>query len=36
MSPLVTTIGFIFIGLTMEVIATSIMDFVKYRDPRLK
>jgi hypothetical protein len=36
MATLVTTIGFIFIGITMEVIATSIMDFVKYRDPRLK
>jgi uncharacterized membrane protein len=36
MNSLVTIIGFIFIGITMEVIATSIMDFVKSRDPRLK
>jgi uncharacterized membrane protein len=36
MTSLVLTIGFIFIGITMEVIATSIMDFVKSRDPRLK
>jgi uncharacterized membrane protein len=36
MNSLVTVIGFIFIGITMEVIATSIMDFVKFRDPRLK
>ena len=29
-------IGFIFIGVTMEVICTSIMDFIKDKDPRLK
>ena len=29
-------LGFIFIGITLEVVATSIMDFIKYRDPRLK
>tara|TARA_B100000683_G_C12371318_1_gene507303 strand:+ start:600 stop:752 length:153 start_codon:yes stop_codon:yes gene_type:complete len=29
-------IGFIFIGVTMEVIFTSIMDFIKDKDPRLK
>ena len=29
-------LGFIFIGITMEVVATAIMDFIKYRDPRLK
>ena len=35
--PSITLIlGFVFIGITMEVIATSIMDFIKYRDPRLK
>jgi uncharacterized membrane protein len=32
----VLIIGFIFIGITMEVIATAIMDFVKFRDPRLR
>ena len=29
-------LGFIFIGITLEVVATAIMDFIKYRDPRLK
>lgn len=28
--------GFILIGVTMEVVCTSIMDFIKLRDPRLK
>ena len=32
----VEIIGFIFIGVTMEVVCTSIMDFIKLRDPRLK
>ncbi|MDA0568413.1 MAG: hypothetical protein O3A22_02240 [Bacteroidetes bacterium] len=36
MNHLILTIGFIFIGITMEVIATSILDFIKSRDPRLK
>ena len=35
--PSITLIlGFIFIGITLEIVATSIMDFIKYRDPRLK
>jgi len=29
-------IGFIFIGVTMEVICTSIMGFIKDKDPRPK
>tara|TARA_B110000908_G_scaffold52298_1_gene63847 strand:- start:11 stop:418 length:408 start_codon:yes stop_codon:yes gene_type:complete len=36
MASITLTIGFIFIGITMEVIATSIMDFIKFRDPKLK
>lgn len=32
----VEIIGFIFIGITMEVICTSVMDYIKLRDPRLK
>ena len=36
MNYIVLIIGFIFIGITMEVIATSILDFIKFRDPRLK
>ena len=32
----VEIIGFIFIGVTMEVVCTSIMDFIKLRGPRLK
>ena len=32
----VEIIGFIFIGITMEVICTSIMDFIKLKDTRLK
>ena len=36
MASITLILGFIFIGITMEVIATSIMDFIKYRDPRLK
>ena len=36
MTSITLIIGFIFIGITMEVIATSIMDFIKNRDPRLK
>lgn len=31
-----TIIGFVFIGITMEVIATSIMDYFTLRDPRMK
>ena len=29
-------IGFIFIGVTMEIVCTSVMDFIKNRDPILK
>jgi hypothetical protein len=36
MAAITLILGFIFIGITMEVVATSIMDFIKYRDPRLK
>ena len=36
MASITLILGFVFIGITMEVIATSIMDFIKYRDPRLK
>lgn len=36
MTSITLIIGFIFIGITMEVIATSIMDYIKNRDPRLK
>ena len=36
MTSITLIVGFIFIGITMEVIATSIMDFIKNRDPRLK
>ena len=33
---LVEIIGFVFIGVTMEVVCTAVMDFFKDRDPRLK
>lgn len=36
MVSIVTVIGFVFIGITMEVIATSIMDYFTLRDPRMK
>jgi len=32
----VEIVGFIFIGVTMEVLCASVIDFVKDRDPRLK
>ena len=32
----VEIIGFIFIGVTMEMVCTSIMAFIKHRDPILK
>jgi hypothetical protein len=32
----VEIIGSIFIGIKIEVICTSVMDYIKLRDPRLK